>query len=356
MPTAPYYVPVLKWRQGEYQALLKLNDAVKDHVVPLIEVTPPEWDFELSKQAKSIDDHLLKFASRLKAKWGNRFAFLDTGHIPDEQAMADGSHPLAYLLNTARPNGAKLIPVTTLGRPAGFQTVIRDAMKVDKNGFALRCGLEELADPDFGAHLLSLVGVVGTVVSDTDVILDLGAPTFQAGFANLIVATINATPILSDVRNLVITATAYPQQLKAVQGLIIVYDRLEWALYREIYGLRPARLPIFGDYAIAVPDLISGDMRLIKPAATVRYAVDNAWIIAKGTNVRDNGYGQFKNCCAAIKTNSAYLGRGYSPGSQYIHDCSMGTVSTGNLTTWRWVGTNHHITKIVDDLSSFHAP
>ena len=34
------YVPILKWRQGEYQALLRLPDAVKDRTVPLIEVTP----------------------------------------------------------------------------------------------------------------------------------------------------------------------------------------------------------------------------------------------------------------------------------------------------------------------------
>ncbi len=28
------YVPALRWRQGEYQALRRLEDAVKDQVVP----------------------------------------------------------------------------------------------------------------------------------------------------------------------------------------------------------------------------------------------------------------------------------------------------------------------------------
>ena len=36
--TPKHYVPVLRWRMGEYQALLKLDAARKSFVVPLIEV------------------------------------------------------------------------------------------------------------------------------------------------------------------------------------------------------------------------------------------------------------------------------------------------------------------------------
>ncbi|MEQ1495848.1 MAG: hypothetical protein ABL912_08825 [Novosphingobium sp.] len=38
MATPHYYVPLLRWRMGEYQALEKLNDACKERTVPLIEV------------------------------------------------------------------------------------------------------------------------------------------------------------------------------------------------------------------------------------------------------------------------------------------------------------------------------
>ena len=40
------YIPILKWRQGEYLALDRLEDRVKDKVLPLIEIPPIEWDFE----------------------------------------------------------------------------------------------------------------------------------------------------------------------------------------------------------------------------------------------------------------------------------------------------------------------
>lgn len=34
---------------------------------------------------------------------------------------------------------------------------------------------------------------------------------------------------------------------------------------------------------------------------------------------------------------------------------AAGTVTTGNLSTWVWVSTNRHLTKVVDDLASAHA-
>jgi Beta protein len=48
------------------------------------------------------------------------------------------------------------------------------------------------------------------------------------------------------------------------------------------------------------------------------------------------------------------LGAGFSPGSAYIESCRTGGASTGNLSTWRWVGTNHHMTKVVNDLANLH--
>lgn len=62
------YVPILKWRQGEYQALLRLADPIKDHTVPLIEITPPDFDFETQTPLKTLDEHLGTFATRLQKK------------------------------------------------------------------------------------------------------------------------------------------------------------------------------------------------------------------------------------------------------------------------------------------------
>src|ERR1700742_4556816 len=96
------YVPVLKWRQGEYQALMRLDESHRQHVVPLIEVTPPEWDFEEGRPKKTLERQLEPFARRLKAKWGSHPAFLDTHLLKPTDRMPAGVHPLTYLLGGTR--------------------------------------------------------------------------------------------------------------------------------------------------------------------------------------------------------------------------------------------------------------
>jgi hypothetical protein len=93
------------------------------------------------------------------------------------------------------------------------------------------------------------------------------------------------------------------------------------------------RIPAFGDYAIATPNLPNLDMRKLKPSATIRYTVDDAWIIAKGANVRDRGFGQYRQYCGLVAANSTYLGAAFSPGSDYIEKCHGGTQKLSRLST-----------------------
>ena len=74
-----YYVPLLRWRMGEYQALSKLNDGVRARTVPLVEVLPPDYDFELHKPRKHIDEQLKPFVKQVAKHWSGRPAMVDAG-------------------------------------------------------------------------------------------------------------------------------------------------------------------------------------------------------------------------------------------------------------------------------------
>jgi hypothetical protein len=189
-------------------------------------------------------------------------------------------------------------------------------------------------------------------------VIDLKSPNFEPlnGLATLLSNVLSVSPAFQAARSLTLVATAFPPSMTEVTGPIQFIRRQEWLLYKSLMGLLAAgtRHPSFGDYAIASPGLPQGDMRLLKPSATVRYAVNDGWIIVKGSNVRDNGFEQYRGCCGAVTACASYLGPGFSPGSEYIERCRAGVEPTGNLSTWRWVGTNHHMTKVVHDLASFH--
>lgn len=354
------YVPILKWRQGEYQALFRLGTLQKDRVVPLIEVCPPEFDFETQQPAKSIDDHLLKFGPRLKTKWGQRPALIDAGLIDPDEQMTDGRHPLTYLLDEARKVNGLLVPVTGLLRHADYQEAVSAGQAEDGHGIAIRCSLDEFSDTAMGQNVQELVKILGVDIDEVDVIVDFANGNLQpvTDFA-LLLATLLAQNVWAHgARSITIAATSFPSSMAEITGPLQTVTRHEWLLYKELVETLPDGLPIpaFGDYAIAPPELIQGDMRLLKPSATVRYTINDAWMIAKGTNVRDNGFEQYRQHCATVVQSQHYLGSNFSRGSGYIRGCSTGAESTGNLTTWRWVGTNHHITKVISDLSTFYGP
>lgn len=62
------YVPCLRWKQGEYQAMLRLSEPAKDFITPLIEVPEIGFDFAKGRPSKTVDDHLEPFAKRVTKK------------------------------------------------------------------------------------------------------------------------------------------------------------------------------------------------------------------------------------------------------------------------------------------------
>ena len=112
------------------------------------------------------------------------------------------------------------------------------------------------------------------------------------------------------------------------------------------------------DYAISHPKILPKDMRSLKPPATIRYTIDDGWYIVKGENVRDKKYGkckQYRGLSKKVIDSKYYYGPEFSWGDNFIRECASGRGKTGNLSTWRQVGTNHHIAKVTQDIASFYA-
>ena len=80
--TKDMYVPALRWRQGEYQALDRLAAATKDRIVPFITIPEVEFDFETWQPKKSVQEHVHPFAARFKVKWGQRPAWVGVHPSP----------------------------------------------------------------------------------------------------------------------------------------------------------------------------------------------------------------------------------------------------------------------------------
>jgi Beta protein len=355
-----HYVPCLRWKQGEYQALLRLTDESKCSLTPLIEVPEIGYDFEAGKPSKTLDDHLAPFATRVDAKWRSRSCFVDLVLIDRHQRMADGTHPVRFVHDQLRAKACSAVPVFGFDRDADFRRAVQDVVAQDGRGLCLRVSLEEAARgirPDVEEVLQQ------TELSpeDVDLVLDLGSPNFVPidGFAKLLTSVVGHIPRLKGWRTFSIIGTSFPPSMAEVKSSPETLPRSEWLVYRRLcaeLASEGMRLPTFGDYGISHPDLLDLDMRLVKPSASIRYTINDAWHVIKGPNVRDHGYSQYRGHCLDLVSCAVFMGSDFSWGDNYIAECAVGKASTGNLTTWRAVGTNHHLEKVVADIASLSAP
>jgi len=356
-----HYIPCLRWKMGEYQAVYTLSDTKKRMFTPLIEVPEIGWDFEENKEKKTIDEHLSDFVlKKIYKKWGNTFCFVDLKLIGLSVRMKNGIHPLKYVFDDLRKEECSAIPVTGLDRDKAYQQVVTRILTKDNSGVCLRISIEEAAKNSFRKEINSSLSALDIQANNCDLIIDLGAPNFLPldGFSMVIQQIVSKLPYLNDWRTFTVLSTSFPATMAGIKKGGEVVTRHEWQLYKILVAdLRKAklRLPTFGDHTISHPQVLDMDMRLLKPNATIKFTIDDGWYIVKGNNVKDYGYEQFHGLSEQVLAFHHYRDSTFSWGKEYIRKCANRSAKRGNLTKWVQVGTNHHIEKVTQDISSFYA-
>ena len=358
----PRYVPCLRWKRGEYQAVSRLSREAQAIIVPLIEVPEIGFDFETREETSTVDEHLATLGPRILKHWGSAACMIDLRLLDPSEKMANGDLPVTHAFRQLRATGAQAIPVVTTSFGRQEMRAARRIVAEDGRGACLRLGIEESASRELKGRVDGLLGEMRLSPTQCDVVLDLGAPSFDPleDFASLSEALIAGFPYLKRWRSLTLLGGSFPSTLAGISKGTTVLPRNEWRLYRLLRGrstLSGARMPDFGDYGVGHPDVIPGDMRLLKPAAALRYTIDDGWLVKKGTSVRAaGGYRQFPGLCQQIVRSRHYAGPAFSAGDKQIADCASGRAGTGNLTTWRFAGTSHHLERVAKDLATLSAP
>jgi hypothetical protein len=353
-----HYVPILKGKEGEYNALRELTPAIKEGLTPLIEPIPIPYDFANEVPAKTVDEHLANFISKIVLNWGLGTIFFDLDWIPESERMADGRHPLKFIFDGARTAGSQAIPVTGLNRDAAYQDAVKDAIDSDHRGVCIRLESDDLDDlSTLGSQLDTLVAFFGVAKSDVDLLVDFAAIDPQSAVPMQIAASsiIGTLPSIMDWRTLTFAASAFPPDLsRLAANSVTPLPRTEWTIWLWLAARRARlrRLPTFGDYAIAHPGWTEVDPRLMKMSAQLRYTIDIEWLVFKARNTKDFGFGQFKQICAALIARPEYRGASFSWGDNAINDYANPSTGPGNATIWRKIGTNHHVTMVVTQIAS----
>jgi hypothetical protein len=353
-----HYVPILKGRQGEYGALETLNRMVKERLTSLIEIPPIPWNFTDKVPSKSIDEHLAKVAKILKKSVGlGRKFFIDLLWISETERMEDGTLPVEWIFRASRDEGLAAIPVINLVRGAEVLQATRRIIEQDQRGVCLRIQREDFTEfSNLEEQMVAILEQVSASVANTDLIFDLRsiiAP--QQIDVDSVMERVESIPRLRQWRSFTLAATSFPENLAGLPPAeSSMLERTEWRLWADLRrrSRELSRRPTFGDYAISHPEPSEVDPRIMKASASIRYTADQSWLVLKGRSLKKNGFDQFNDVCRDLVDRTEYCGSNFSWGDKYICDCADGIDGPGNLTTWRKVGTSHHLVFAVRQLAN----
>ncbi|MGH9434700.1 MAG: beta family protein [Terriglobia bacterium] len=371
-----HYVPILKGKAGELDALAKTPPKSRTKFTPLVEVPPipPSWpdDSDEPVPSRKIDQHVNSVVTAFKKSLpGFASVWVDGFYIETEDALEDGSSPIDVLFAGLRDAGIDFVPVVGLDRVKDYIQSVQSAVELDGRGCCIRLvesDLEGIADLE--KQVTSLLKELGVKSKTVDLLVDFAS---QVPSKSALPYQIDDLPLLSEWRTLTVASSAFPIDLSGLKtNSVTELDRQDWLVWTSLPSHKKGvkRMPSYGDYAINHPTITEIDPRIMQMSPNIRYSGPQTFVIAKGQAIpRKPKKGvtdfaaqekkreallpavQYPKLADAVMKHSAWKGNDFSWGDKFIADCAQ-KEAVGNATTWRTVGTSHHIALVVQQIAS----
>jgi hypothetical protein len=368
-----HYVPVLKGKLGEFNALRNLQGQAQiSHFTPLIEVMPipavyGDGENEPSP-SKSIGEHIEGVAAAIaKATKHLPSIFVDGFYIESEDDLEDGPSPIDGLFTRLRSDGINFIPVVGLDRVEDYADSVKEAIKTDNRGCCLRlveADIDGIAELD--AQVKSLLTELTVTKSNVDLIVDFGWKVPQRAVLPFL---IDALPSIKEWRSFTMVSSCFPPDMTDVQkNSIKEIERDDWITWLSLRSkTNVARVPTFGDYGINHPVLPDFNPLTMTVSPNIRYTDTLNYVVAKGQAQPRKKWAdtpqkkeiraelapsvQFPKLAKKITKHPAWKGKDFSWGDAFIDKCSR-KECVGSGTDWRAVGMSHHISLVLQQISN----
>lgn len=332
------YVPILKCKRGEQQALKHLTDQVKDNICPLIEIP-----YSTDTNKGSICDLISSF-------WTDRpFMFYLAPDWYDDLEEIDKliKDPDGYFYALYREMQG--IPVLDLS----IVDSISDWSFLSERGIAIRLRNNDFREIENTLNPLFDKTPVKRV--NTDLVFDMQHVTHDELFSkeSVLKAATSDLNAASEFRSIIVASGSFPNQLHTVgeTNRIYRFPRIEPHIM-EIASKLATRYRfkyIYSDYGLFDFQEISF-VPGMSPNFKIKYTTGNEYIYIKGLSIKRGGL-DLKNvqalCQTLISSTEDFCGEDFSWGDNAIFNLANNQMHNGgNLTTWVSYATNHHITLI----------
>lgn len=345
------YMPILKGKKGEFDALKTLDEETQTVILPLIEVPAIPWDFVSEKEASSIEKQISSTVKNIKASWKiENEILIDTNSLDENFNVSKKT--MNVLTEALIEEGYLPIPVIHIN---ASDELLRNL--IYQEFVCIRISFEDQEAFDINDEIERIKNILNSDLSDIILLLDMNyiAPESSLMGQMSSKALINSINDIHEFKDFYFAATSFPINLSGCKtNSVTEIERIEVIIhdYFRSNTAKVNRIPKFSDYCISNPDIQEMDPRLMTIGASIRYTGEKHWHIFKAASIKKHGSEQYYNLCADIVSSRVFTGETYSWGDGQIFNKSTRTGGPGNPTVWRQIGTNHHITLVVDQLSN----
>lgn len=341
------YVPILKCKAGEFIALAKLPDSLKDEIVPIADLVPIQNKKSFVEHIKSSIGYILT--------WGNeRLLYIDGYMIQDTDLVIGRKKYMEYIFHELRKTNYNVIPVVSNISNLEYLNQVKYIIEKDKRGVCLRIFCDR--EININDEIERILPRINLNINQIDLLIDLQSVEIlsvdeilkwqKAIFSNLVYQ--------SNWRSLVLSGSNFPINLsKLTANQIHIIPRKHWLAWSKLLRDKNIdRYPSYSDYGISHP-WMSEVEGIPNASASIRYTHEKEYFIYRGSGTRQHGFEQFFDLSESLINSEEFSGDEHCAGDKYISVCGTDKEKTGSLKTWRWVGTCHHLTVVVNQLRQF---
>jgi len=349
-----HYVPILKWKRAEQTALDRLSGENKRRITPLIQFvmpkpkTPggPEEQFE--EVVSQFREKIPQLSQQILKSWGLLPIFVDFSLLYTPPLKIEC---LKNIMARGHAIGIRVIPVLNLSDAAEFKNAIRSSSKQYGSGFCLRLVPHDLADTtSLNKEVKNLLNWAGLTEASVDLLVDAKEIDENSAYLTFVTASQRIYNLMKW-RTFIFASGAFPADLSKChideENLI---PRLDWKNWLDQIRTKSfLRKPTFADYTIQHPIYLES-YQFFHPTTSIRYTLDDAWLIMKGKKQRFELY--LVNAKLLVDDVDRFYGGGFSFGDKYIAEKAKHysvyiknpkLKGTGSTEGWLTAGINHHL-------------
>lgn len=342
------YVPIIKWKEGEQNALGYLRSSTKNEIVPMIVIPLPnktkteKKEKKLKSNDELIKDGKNKLAKSILKSWPDRqcyFLLDDSWYTQFNKSNYSYELYLDFVDFATKISGKLAIPCFN----ADCFIDNYKHINADNNHFCIRITTEEITRLE---KLISLL----TKLNDVDLLIDLQYINSNNLESSLFILEqiCKSSKFISIFNKVIISSCSFPQSTDNLdKHKLLVLPRYELQVHLKSLELsqRYGFNYIFSDHgplSIKSIEYTPG----MKTSFKLRYTTDDEYLFYIGYTMANGGFA-FQNvsqACNVLVNSKSYKGQSFSYGDDKIYKIANNqTTSQGNATSWITNSLNHHI-------------